>query len=365
MNRSKEIVRVSFIGIGANLVLVAFKALVGVITGSIAVVLDAVNNLSDALSSVITILGTKLANRPPDKKHPYGHGRIEYITSVIIAIIVLLAGLASFRESVDKILRPAQVSYTALSLVIIVAAVAVKFFLGGFVKARGEALNSDSLVASGTDARFDALISLSTLVAGILNLLLQWNIEGWLGAVISIFILKAGIEILMDSLNGIIGERVESELTVKLRGLICSNPQVLGAYDLILHRYGPERTIGSVHIEVDDSLTARELHHLTRALSEQVFQQFGIVLTVGIYASGSDSETASLRRQVNEVTAHFPEVKELHAFYVEPEQKRITFDLVLHFGSDAADVLSAIRAELGQRLPDWQFDIVLDSDFSD
>ncbi len=366
MERSKQIIRVSLVGIAANLILAAFKAAVGLLAGSIAVILDAVNNLSDALSSVITILGTKLANRPPDRKHPYGHGRIEHLTAVIIAVIILLAGLTSFRESVDKILHPSAASYTAISLVIIAAAVAVKFFLGRYVKAKGTEYHSESLVASGTDASFDAVISLSTLAAAAVSMLWKINLEGWLGAVISIFILKAGIEILQDSFNDLIGVRVDGELTRALRDQICSHPEVHGAYDLILHRYGPEKTIGSVHVEVDDTLTAREIHALTRKISEEVFSSFGIVLTVGVYAANTQSpEIAALRQDVDAVLANYPQVQQIHGFYVEPTQKRVTFDLVFSFGADVPRLYEEIRAALAQRRPEYTFDVVIDSDFSD
>ena len=164
MDRSQSIVRVSVIGIAANVALAVFKAAVGLLAGSIAVVLDAVNNLSDAFSSVVTIIGTKLANRPPDRKHPYGHGRIEYVSSVAIAIIVLLAGVASFRESVDAILHPEKADYTLVTVIVVAAAVVVKLILGRFVKKSGEKLRSESLVASGTDAFFDAIVSATTLL---------------------------------------------------------------------------------------------------------------------------------------------------------------------------------------------------------
>ena len=366
MERSKQIVRVSVIGILANLVLVAFKSAVGLITGSIAVILDAVNNLSDALSSVITILGTKLANKAPDKKHPYGYGRIEHISSVTIAVIVLLAGVTSFRESLDKIFHPEAASYSAVSLVIIAAAVLVKFFLGRYVKAQGEKLSSESLVASGTDASFDAIISLSTLVAAGVSLLWGLSIEGYLGAVISVVILKAGLEILLESLGSIIGARVDSELSVKLKDKVTSYPEVKGAYDLILHRYGPEKTIGSVHIEVPDSMTAREIHRLTRRITEEVYMEFGIILTVGIYASNTEDETAkAIRESVEAMVQDYPEVLELHGFYVEEQEKRVSFDLIVDFGNDAEGIRNDILERVSSRYPGYRFDVILDSDFSD
>ena len=171
MNREKVIVRTSVLGILANLLLAGFKAFVGLLSNSIAVVLDAVNNLSDALSSVITIIGTKLAGRKPDKKHPYGHGRTEYITATIIAVIVLYAGITSLVESVKKIIHPEQPDYGTAALVIISVAVVVKLALSFYVKKTGKAVNSDSLIASGEDARNDAVISAATLVAAVIFLL--------------------------------------------------------------------------------------------------------------------------------------------------------------------------------------------------
>lgn len=228
MERGKKIIQISIIGIAVNLVLVAFKAVIGAATGSIAIIMDAINNLSDALSSVITIVGTKLAGKDPDKKHPYGYGQIEYVSSVTIAVIVLIAGLTSFKESFGKILHPEAANYTMESLVIISVAVLVKFLLGRYVKGEGKKYNSESLVASGTDAVFDSIISLSTLVAAAVSMLWKISIEGWLGIIISIIILKAGVEILLDSLNGIIGARIDSELSIKLKECICEYPGVMG-----------------------------------------------------------------------------------------------------------------------------------------
>ena len=209
MDRSSQIVKVSIRGIAVNILLVVFKAIVGFAANSISVILDAVNNLSDALSSIITIIGTKLAGRAPDKKHPYGHGRIEYITSLIIAVIVLAAGGSSLKESVEKIISPEKTDFTVVSIVVICFAIFAKFYLGRYFIAQGKKLNSSSLTASGTDASFDAVISVGTLFSAVISLTVGWNIEGWLGAVISVFILKAGMEILTGTLGDIIGLRVD------------------------------------------------------------------------------------------------------------------------------------------------------------
>ncbi len=366
MDRSRRIIRTSMLGIAVNLVLVAFKAAVGLAANSIAVLLDAVNNLSDALSSIITIIGTRLAGRRPDKKHPYGYGRIEYLTGMLIAVIVLFAGVSSLKESAVKLIHPEEASYTAVSLVIIAVAVAVKFFIGRHVKAVGEEVRSQALVASGSDAFFDAVLSFATLVAATASLLWGWKLEGALGAVISLIIIKAGVEMLLETLNSITGTRADPELTRSLREKVCSYEGVRGAYDLALHSYGPTMTIGSVHIELDDGMTARDIHRLSRRIAADIYRQFGVVLTVGVYASNdSDAAGADIRAELERLCAEAPEILEMHGFYADGEDRRVMFDLVVDFAADGQAVCERVRRELEARWPDHRFDIVLDSDFSD
>ena len=220
VDRNKIIVKTSIVGIAANLFLVAFKAVVGLLSHSIAVILDAVNNLSDALSSVITIVGAKLANRQPDKKHPLGHGRIEYISAMVVAAIVLYAGITSLVESVKKIITPEEADYSVISLIIIAAAVGVKLVLSRYVKAQGRIANSQSLIASGSDAGFDAILSLSVMASALIYTIWGISLEAYVGAVISLFIIKAGIEMLMETINDILGKRADPEITKKNKKII-------------------------------------------------------------------------------------------------------------------------------------------------
>ena len=366
MDRSQKIIRTSVLGIVINLILVAFKSLVGLLSHSFAVLLDAINNLSDALSSLITILGTKLANRPPDKKHPYGYGRIEYLTGMLIAVIVLVAGLSALKESIGKILHPQDVNYTWVSILIITVGIAVKFLTGRYVKRVGTELNSSALVASGSDAYFDSILSAGTLVGALLSLFLGLNLEGWIGALIAVIIVKAGVEMLLETLNSITGERADKELTDEIKAAVTAYPAVHGAYDLTLHSYGPTNTIGSVHIEVDDDMPARELHRLSRQIASEIYQRFGVVLTVGIYASGNaDPRHAAMREQLEQIVAAHPEILQMHGFYVDESEKRVMFDLIVDFSADAKAVCAAVQSELQLLWPDYRIDVVLDSDFSD
>ena len=284
-DREKTIVRTSIIGIAANVLLVAFKAFVGLVSNSIAVILDAVNNLSDALSSVITIIGAKLGAKQPNKKHPLGYGRVEYISSMLVAAIVLYAGIASLVESVRKIFKPEEADYSALSLVIISVAIVVKLILGAYVKKQGKRVNSGALIASGSDASFDAVLSASVLATAVIYLIWGISLEAYVGVVIAGFIVKAGIEMMLETLDDIIGQRSDAEMTKQLRKLICEDSSVRGAYDIILYNYGPNKNYGTVHIELPDNMTVDEVDKITRRIQINVFQKTGIILTgIGVYS---------------------------------------------------------------------------------
>lgn len=269
MNRQTAIVWTSIIGIITNVVLVGFKMFVGLLAGSIAIILDAVNNLTDVLSSVVTIIGTKLAMRCPDEGHPYGHGRIEYLTTLLVGVIILATGIMAMVESIPKIIHPELADYSWATIVVVVAGIIVKLLLGGYVRRAGKRFASSSLIASGLDALFDAALSFATLVGIIVTLIFQISIDGILGAIISLFIIKTSIEILSDASNEILGRTADRELMRKIKELICTFPEVSGAYDLMLHNYGPTELIGSVQIQVPDQLTAKEIHRLTQEIAHK------------------------------------------------------------------------------------------------
>ena len=242
--RNQGIVRTSVIGIVANLFLVVFKGAVGLASNSIAILLDAVNNLTDALSSVITIVGARAAGKEPDREHPLGHGRIEYLSALLVAALVLYAGLSSLVESVKKMLHPETPQYSAVGLVIIAVAVLVKILMGQYVKRRGKQLNSDALIASGSDASFDALLSASVLASALIFLRTGISLEAYVGSLISVMIVRSGYGMVCDTLDEILGKRPDTELVRKIRALIMEEQVVIGAYDLFISDYGPERRYG-------------------------------------------------------------------------------------------------------------------------
>ena len=366
-DREKIIIRTSLTGIGTNVLLAAFKAAAGLAAGSIAIVLDAVNNLSDALSSLITIIGARLAAKAPDREHPYGYGRIEYLSASVIAAIVLYAGLTSFTESVKKILYPETPEYSFLTLGILAASIAVKLLLGSYVKKTGEEVNSNSLVASGKDAANDAVLSASVLVSALVYLFADISLEGIVGVLISAVIIKSGIEMLKTTVDDVLGARIDGELSRKIKKTAADDPLVYGAYDLVLNSYGPGRLQGSVHVEVSDQLSAADIDSMTRRIQNAVYHEHGVILTaVGIYAmhTGDDEISAMLTEITRKVMSH-EGVIQMHGFHVDRELKKIVFDIIIGFDSDRKGIWEQICAEVSEMYPGWDVSITLDADISD
>lgn len=366
MEREKKIIKTSILGIIVNIILVVFKAIIGIIVNSIAIVLDAINNLTDAISSIITIIGTKFANKKPDKKHPYGHGRIEYFASVIVSFIVLFAGITALKESIEKIINPFEADYTIISLIIITVAVIVKFIYGKYVKKIGRNLNSQSLVAAGQDSFMDAILSMSTLIAGIINYIWHLTIEGYIGVIISIFIIKSSIDILKETLNIMIGQREEKEYTDKIKEKVCSYSEVQGTYDLALHNYGPSKIIADLHIQVRDDMTAQEIHTLTRQITIDLFDEFGIIATIGIYAENNDTEFIEIKEELDNIVQEYKHVKQIHGFYGDKENSKVYFDLIIDFEcKDAEELKNRIIRRLESKYSNYKFYVLLDADISE
>lgn len=367
-SREKIIVRTGIIGIVANILLASFKALVGVAVHSTAMVLDAVNNFSDVLSSVVTIIGTKIASRKPDKKHPLGHGRVEYLAQMIIAALILYAGITALWESIKKIITPVDPDHSAISLALISVAIAVKIVLGLFVRKQGKKAKSDLLMSSGTDALFDAILSTAVLISAIILLIFKVNIEAYVSVIIAIFILKAGFEIIREAVDDMLGHRVEGEYTKKVKESVLTFDEVYGAYDIVLHNYGPDRYLGSVHVEIDDRMTADKIDTLTRKITQKVYEDTGIILTaVGVYSNNSsDEHLMKMRKEITELVVDHKHILQLHGFYVDEEQKRITFDVVVDFDEqDREGLMKHIIGDVKNALPGYEVIVAMDSDISD
>ena len=324
MDRSQEIIRTSWIGIVANVLLAGFKAAVGILASSVAIVMDAINNLSDALSSVITIVGTKLSQRPADR-------------------------------------------YTTTTLVVIVVAIVVKLILGQYVKKKGEQLKSDALIASGSDALFDAVITLATLISAGVMLLWGVSLDGILGALISVVIIKAGIEMLASPVNELLGTSISEDFAKQIQKEVADFEGVHGVFDLILHNYGPDVKIGSLHINVYDTMTAHEIHGLTRRISTQMYEKHGIIMTVGVYAIATgDNKRAELQAKVTQTLAAHKDIVQVHGFYYSEKRKYLSVDVVPDISvHDEAAFVSQLTAELQPLVPDQQVVVVVDHNYSE
>lgn len=365
--RNKLIVRTSIIGILANVLLAGFKMVVGLFAHSIAIILDAVNNLSDVLSSLVTIVGNKLANKAPDRKHPLGHGRVEYISALIVSAIILYAGVTAAIEAVKKIINPETPNYTTVTLFIIAVAVVVKIVLGLFVSKQGKKAKSGALEASGKDALFDAVISASVLASAIIYLTTKVSLEAYVAVVISMFIIKAGIEIMAETISEILGKRADTDLTKNIKQIINRESEVRGAYDLLLNNYGPNKNYASVHIELPDTMTVDEVDVLTRKLEKNVYKETGVILTgVGVYSyNTSDTEVARIRNDVLEMVMAHDWSLQMHGFYLDTENKTMRFDVVLSFDIDPKEGIEIICKEVKEAYPEYELNIIADIDIAD
>ena len=367
-SREKTIVRTSVIGIIANVFLAAFKAVIGLMSSSIAIIMDAVNNISDAGSSLITIIGTKLAGREPDKKHPFGYGRVEYLSAMVISVIVLYAGVTSLVESVKKIINPDIPDYSTVSLIIVGAAVVVKIVLGRYVKSVGKKVNSASLVNSGEDATLDSVISASTLVAAAIFLIFDISLEAWLGAIISLVIIKSGFEMIKETVSQILGERNDADLAKSIKETVTGFPDVQGAYDLVLNNYGPDTWNGSIHIEVPDTYSADRLDQLIRSIQVKVYEEHHVILTaIGVYSVNTkDAEIIEAYKKVKDLVLSHEYVRQIHGFYMDKEKKTLRFDIVVSFDAeDRRAVYGKVIEAVGKEYPGYELQVAMDTDFSE
>ena len=366
--RNKKIIKTSIIGIIANFILAIFKVVVGFLSGSIAIILDAVNNLSDTLSSIVTIAGVKFANRAPDKNHPLGHGRFEYLGAAIIATVISYIGFTAIFESIGKIINPNEVNYTFITFLVVSVSVIIKILLGCYYKKIAKQVDSDSLKNSGFDAMMDALISAATIVAGFIYVIWGISIEAYLAALISVFIIYSGFRMLRESFSVILGERVDSDLSRRIKQAICEIDGVYGAYDLLIHDYGTGRSYASVNIDVLDTLSVVEVDDISREVRRLVGQRFHIyVSSVGIFPINTkDKHTVEVRNNIKAMMLMNDHIRQIHGFRIDEKAKEITFDVVIDFSvKDQNALRRRIIKELKRVYPDYHFVISIDLDFSD
>lgn len=367
MDREAKIIRVSIINVAGNALLALMKGIAGAATGSIAIILDAVNSLADALGSVIAIIGTKIAGRPADADHPFGYGRSEYLASIVIAALILAAGLSSLKEAIGSIIHPSSPTYTTVALIIVAVAAVVKFGLGVYLMRQGKALGAATLTGSGTDSLMDGCVSAATLVAALVYIWFGVLIESWLAAIIAVLIIKNGFELLHDTSSKLLGERVDPELIAKVENEIRNVDGVLLASGLTLHDFGPGRIHGSAFITVDGHMSVAEYDAVAREVQRHVYKTCGVAL-IGVtpYASASDEGARGVRATVGRIVWSEDHVVELRGLYVDTESTYVRLDAAVELGyRDFATTRASIVSKCEEVLPGWTVDVHVIPDVSD
>jgi cation diffusion facilitator family transporter len=365
--RSNEIVRVSIVGIIANVFLAAFKAAIGLFSNSIAIILDAVNNLSDALSSIITIVGTKLANKVPDRQHPYGHGRMEYVSALIVSLLMVAVGVTLGRESFPKIFAPEQAATGPLVWGTLVASLAVKLWQGLFYRAMGKSIQSDALRANAKDSINDVISTAAVLISVLITPLIGYNTDGVMGLAVAVFIVWSGISLMKETIQPLLGEGVDEELAESIKTKVLSYEGVVGVHDLEVHNYGPGRMFASVHAEVPAERDVLESHDLIDNIERELRRELGISVTIHMDPIvTSDPELDTLRVELAGILQSFAPVQYHDLRLVRgTTHSNVLFDLFVPFGYTLSDeeLCCRVEAAVQQLHPTYFCVITVDKDY--
>ena len=362
--RRKKIIGVSIIGIVVNLLLGVLKAVLGLLSGSIALISDALNNITDSSSSLITIVGTKLAAKAPDKQHPFGHGRTEYLTSLLIGGIVFLTGFQSLISSVKAVFNKEDIN-TDITTVIIIATIAAKVLLGTFTENSGKKLNSTALIASGADAKNDAVVSVVTLISSILYMFAKISVDGIAGVIISVFILKTAYEVLSDTIKKLLGERVDGEIVRGIKDIVRNTEGVINCFDLILTDYGPDFYTGSINVEIEDDRSIGEMYPILHEAQTKIYNKYNVFLVFGFYSVDVDDERyikiKSLLKNYKENERH---IINYHGIVIDEKDKTIYCDITRDFDITSETVIENVNRILKEEFPEYNIHVNIDTEFS-
>ena len=364
-SREGTVVTVSGLNILVNLIFAAIKVVIGLAVSSIAIVSEGVNNATDSATSLITIVGTKLSAKHPTEKHPFGFGRIEYLTSLLISVLILFTGAELMESSVKRIFAPQEMSISYVTMAIIAVSALVKLALGLYTIKEGRRVDSSSLVALGTECRSDSVVSVITLVTALVFLVFHVSLDAYAGIIMSLIVLKAGFEVLKETLSDILGQAGEKELAQELYRIIRAEPLVLNAADMMLHNYGPDAYSGSVNVEIDHSKTVGEVYAALHELQLRIMHEKHITMVFGIYAvDGDHAQIRQLREQVAAFVREQKHVTSYHALYIHPNGKDLYVDLVVDY--DLAD-WEALRkdftAYMAELYPDKHLELVIETNY--
>ena len=373
--REKYGVLSGIFGIFWNIILAASKFVVGAITGSVAITADAFNNLTDCLTSIMTIFGFKMATKPADSRHPFGHARVEYLIGLVVAGVIFIAGYEVMRSSIEKIVSPEPVYFTPWAVGILVFAMAIKLWMWIFNNKLGRAIKSNTLLAVGIDSRNDVAITAVTLISLITTLFTDFVIDGYIGALIALIFIKSGFDVARDSLERIIGAPTDPELARSIKGLIKANKDVLGVHDLVVHSYGPGQNYASIHIEVCIKMSLEDAHKLSENVSLAVKNKLGVALTVHLDPiDTNDHRLQTITQKVRDaIEAAHPKLN-AHEFRIKNSNPKPTlvFDLEIPHAQknkNAKKANAALRDDVVKMLKQlddgFEYDVNLEFGYTD
>lgn len=320
------------VGIICNLILSVFKLIIGTVSNSVSITADATNNISDAGSSIVTLVGFRLSGKPADKDHPYGHARIEYISSLIISFIILLIGCSIFKESVTKIFKPEESLFNIATVIVLIASILVKLWLAVFNKYLGKQIDSKALEATAIDSRNDVITTAAVLLASVISHFTGFNLDGYMGVIVSIFIFISGINLVKETLDPLLGQPPTKEMYETIENKILSYNNVLGVHDLMVHSYGPNTYFASAHIEMDAKIDVLVCHDLMDQIERDFKKELSIHLVVHLDPTILDSpEINELKEMVAGIINEIDEELTFHDFrvVVGEENKNVLFDVVV------------------------------------
>ena len=356
------------IGIITNSILFLIKLSVGIISGSVSILADAFNNLSDAASSIITIIGFKLASKPADAEHPFGHGRIEYITAMIVSFMVMLVGLQFVKTSFQKIINPTTVTFELIPFILLLISIGFKFWLSKFNKSIGNKINSSTLKATATDAMGDVFTSTTVVISFLLCKFTTLPIDGYIGIIVALAIVYSGFSLIKETLNPLLGETPDPILVNNINNMVMSYDNITGVHDLIVHNYGPGRIMASLHAEIPSNIDIMEIHDIIDTAEREISKKLNIYLVIHMDPVCIDTdEIIEARKIVSDILEKYKEVKSFHDFRVirENDKKNLLFDIEvcptrLSRPNDSRDLLSYIENDIKKKAPEYNCIITVD-----
>lgn len=341
----------SVVGIVCNILLFGAKYIMGSLSNSISVISDAFNNLSDCASCVVTLFGYKLAAKPADKDHPFGHGRMEYLTSLSIAVVIIVVGLELLKNSVMKIIYPEQVKFSVVALISLIVSVGAKLWMSFFNIKLGKRINSSIMLATAKDSRSDVIATSAALIALIASVFTSLPVDGVMGVLVSIFVLKSGYDIVKDTVDELLGKPADSEVTEKIRSIIKESPKVIGIHDMIIHNYGPGNMIGSCHVEVRSDEDFILIHDIIDRIERNIHEKLGILMTIHMDPIEVDNEQVNLcKDKVRAIIKALDNRLHIHDFRLVTGETHtnVIFDLVVPFDCKYTD--KQLKEEINKRL---------------